>query len=317
KVAFENAVEGSPQITAAAIELKTKKSLAEVAKEVNVEESVLREYNKWALTGIIPDDRAYFVVVPNGVMNETMSLASIVASKAKSKAPRKEQHNREIKFINGLRAIKALEGESLAGLISQADISLARFLKFNEMQINQSIESGAFYFMERKKTSSIILQHKVKIGDDLWSISQQYGVQLKKLKKWNKDYNRSSSVGSIVWLTSKRQVEQAMPKLPDVPKEQIALLEQGSFNWEITPTSHSLHLNDSAEIQITQQKDVTQNAPKSVNESQLVIEHFVKKGETLYSLAKSYGLSVIDIAKWNSLSINETLAIGQKILLHY
>ncbi|MCE2894974.1 MAG: LysM peptidoglycan-binding domain-containing protein [Flammeovirgaceae bacterium] len=321
KVAFENAVDGPPQITAAAIELRASKSLAEVAKEVNVEESILREYNKWALTGMIPDDRAYVVVVPNGVMNGITSpapvLASKKASKAKPMAPRKEQQNREVKFINGLRAIKALEGESLVGLTNQAGITLARFLKFNEMQIDHSVEAGAFYFMERKKTSSTVLQHKVKIDDDLWSISQQYGIQLKKIKKWNRGVDEGRlQVGSIVWLTSKKQVDQPMQKLPEVPNEQIASLAQESFNWEVTPTSHSLHLSDSAEIQIIQQKEIIQQAAGSVNESQLVTEHTVEKGETLYSLAKSYRVSVVDVAKWNSLSINGSLTIGQKIILY-
>jgi membrane-bound lytic murein transglycosylase D len=321
KVAFENAVGGPPQITAAPIEFTTSKSLAEVAKEVNLEESILREYNKWALTGMIPDDRAYVVVVPNGVMNGITSpapvLASKKASKAKPMAPRKEQENREVKFINGLRAIKALEGETLVGLTDHAGITLARFLKFNEMQIDHSVEAGAFYFIERKKISSAVLQHKVKIGDDLWSISQQYGIQLKKIKKWNRSVEEGRlQVGSIVWLTSKKQVDQPMPKLPEVPKEEIASLEQESFNWEVTPASHSLRLSDSASNQVNPQKDLNQEAARDVNESQLLKEHAVEKGETLYSLAKSYEVSVVDIAKWNSLSINGSLTIGQKIILY-
>jgi membrane-bound lytic murein transglycosylase D len=270
---------------------------------------------------MIPDDRTYFVVVPNGVIDNVASpvpvLASKTASRAKPLSPKKNQPNREVKFINGLRAIKALDGETLVGLTDQAGITLARFLKFNEMQIDHSVEAGAFYFIERKKTSSSVLQHKVKIGDDLWSISQQYGIQLKKIKKWNRSADEGRlQVGSVVWLTSKRQVNQPMPKLPEVPKEQIASLEQESFNWEVTPASHSLRLSDSASTQINPQKDVIQEAAREVNESQLLREHSVEKGETLYSLAKSYGVSVLDITKWNSLSINGSLTIGQKIILY-
>lgn len=321
KVAFENSVSGPPQVTAAAIEFTTSKSLAEVAKEVNVEESILREYNKWALTGMIPDDRAYVVVVPNGVINEVTSpapvLASKKASKAKPMAPRKEQQNREVKFINGLRAIKALEGESLVVLTGQAGITLARFLKFNEMQIDHTIEAGAFYFMERKKTSSTVLQHKVKIGDDLWSISQQYGIQLRKIKKWNRSVEEGRlQVGSIVWLTSKKQVDQPMPKLPEVPKEQIASLEHESFNWEVTPAEPTLTKVDSSNTQIIQQTEIGRAPDASVYDRQLLREHVVEKGETLYSLSKSYGVSVTDIAKWNSLSINKSLAVGQKVVLY-
>jgi membrane-bound lytic murein transglycosylase D len=272
---------------------------------------------------MIPDDRTYVVVVPNGVMNGVTItspapvLASRKASKAKPMAPRKEQQNREVKFINGLRAIKALEGESLVTLTDQAGITLARFLKFNEMQIDHSVEAGAFYFIERKKTSSSVLQHKVKIGDDLWSISQQYGIQLKKIKKWNRSADEGRlQVGSVVWLTSKRQVDQPMPKLPEVPKEQIASLEQESFNWEVTPGEPTLPKVDSSNTQIIQQTEIGRAPDASVYDHQLLREHVVEKGETLYSLSKSYGVSVTDIAKWNSLSINKSLAVGQKVVLY-
>lgn len=321
KVAFEKAVDGPPQITAAAIELKSKKSLTELANEVKLDESVLREYNKWALTGMIPDDRTYFVVVPNGVIDNVASPAPVLASKTASRAkplsPKKNQPNREVKFINGLRAIKALDGETLVGLTDQAGITLARFLKFNEMQIDHSVEAGGFYFMERKKTSSTVLQHKVKIGEDLWSISQQYGVQLKKVKKWNRGFVEGRlQVGSTVWLTSKKQTEEPLPKLPDVPKEQIAALEQESFNWEVKAENRQAPQVNSSPTIVIQQVEAVQVPEKTFKGDRLGKEHFVAKGETLYSLSKTYGVSVVDMAKWNNLAIDNGLTIGQKIILY-
>jgi len=320
KVAFENAVDGSPQVAAATIELKAKKSLTELAKEVNVEEAVLREYNKWILTGMIPDDRVYVVVVPNGVMSSEVNPASVLASKTASKAKpipfKKSPLQHEIKFINGLRAIKALEGETLVGLTDQAGVTLARFLKFNEMQIDQPIEPGLFYFLERKKKSSAVVRHKVKLGDDLWSISQQYGLQLKKLKKWNNGYEGNRlQVGSIVWLTSGKRIEQPLPTLPDVPKEQIVALEQESFNWEVKAVDRQATQVDSSTVVVVRQVEAAQVPKVTFNEDRFAKEHLVAKGETLYSLSKTYGASVVDIAKWNNLAIHNGLTIGQKIIL--
>lgn len=319
KVAFENAVEGSPQVAAATIELKAKKSLTELAKEVNVEEAVLREYNKWILTGMIPDDRVYVVVVPNGVMGSEVNPASVLASKTASKAKpipfKKTPLQHEIKFINGLRAIKALEGETLVGLTDQAGVTLARFLKFNEMQIDHPIEPGLFYFLERKKKSSAVVQHKVKLGDDLWSISQQYGLQLKKLKKWNNGHaGNRLQVGSIVWLTSGKRIEQPLPTLPDVPKEQIVALEQESFNWEVKAVERQAAQVDSSTAVVVRQVEAAQVPNVTFNEDRFAKEHLVAKGETLYSLSKTYGASVVDIAKWNNLAIDNGLSIGQKII---
>jgi membrane-bound lytic murein transglycosylase D len=40
--------------------------------------------------------------------------------------------------------------------------------------------------------------------------------------------------------------------------------------------------------------------------------HFVKSGETLYSISKSYGVTVEQIRFWNSLSTNQ-INVGQRL----
>jgi LysM repeat protein len=42
--------------------------------------------------------------------------------------------------------------------------------------------------------------------------------------------------------------------------------------------------------------------------------HTVVKGETLYRIAKEYGVSVQDLKEWNRLSDN-TIHVGQKLIV--
>jgi membrane-bound lytic murein transglycosylase D len=318
KVAFENAVEGEPLVKAIMFESKNRKSISDLAKEVAVEEEVLKEYNKWALNGIIPDDKPYVVVIPNGKVDKDFSLLTLSSNKASKAKPLPAKASLvapEIKFINGLRAVKALEGESLVTLTDRAEVTLSRFLKFNEMQIDDAIESGSFYFLEKKKTATTTHGHKVKLGDDLWSISQQYGIQLKKLKKWNRlSDSEKLAIGSMVWLdkTKTPELNLTPTPLPEVPKEEIVALGSETFNWEVKPLQEAVPVKEEPVVQLPRKLEDTLQQPLNLDSA---TEHQVVKGETLYSIAKLHGVAVMDLATWNNLSLQNGLRIGQKLVL--
>lgn len=315
KVAFENAVEGDPLVKAIMFESKSAKSISDLAKEVSVEEEVLKEYNKWALKGIIPDDKSYVVVIPNGKVDKDFSLLTLSSNKASKAKPLPTKASlvaQEIKFINGLRTIKALDGESLVALTDRAGITLSRFLKFNEMQIDRPIEAGSFYFLERKKKVAFAHSHKVKLGDDLWLISQQYGIQLKKLKKWNRlSESEKLPIGLMVWLGKTKTTESSsiQPLLPEVPKEEIVALASEAFNWEVKPLQEAIQVKEVPAFQ-----PLIETLQPSINLDSAK-EHHVVKGETLYSIANLHGVTVVDLATWNKLSLQNGLRLGQKLIL--
>jgi membrane-bound lytic murein transglycosylase D len=45
------------------------------------------------------------------------------------------------------------------------------------------------------------------------------------------------------------------------------------------------------------------------------VTHRVKSGETLYSIARRYGVTIAQIVSWNGLSANRTLRIGQRLTI--
>ena len=316
KIAYEKAVEGEPLVKAILYESKTRKSLTDLASEISVEEEALKQYNKWALNGIIPGDKSYVVVIPNGKVGKDFTLLTLSSEKASKAKPLKAKAGfiaPEIKSINGLRAIKALDSESVTTLSDRAGISLSRFLRFNEMQIDQLIEPGSFYFLEKKRSRSTENHHKVKLGDDLWSISQQYGIRLKFLKKWNRvDEDSKLSIGASVWLGKKR-IEDTMPVTqPELKTEEAVVLESETFNWEVKPSQQVVSIQKSI---ISDTLEVIKDIVTLPSEEGTAQEHFVSKGETLYSIAKLHGVSVMQLVAWNSLPINNDLRIGQKMIL--
>ncbi len=321
KVAFEKAIDKEAAIKAHFLQVNKRKSLAEIAKEVEVEEQLLKQYNKWALKGIIPDDKVYVVVVPNGQIETSLPVIALTSTKAAKAKPMAKkaapvESTLETKTINGVTAIKPAVGESMAALANRAGISLSKFLKYNEMQIDQQLESTHYYFIEKKKTKASTAQHKVAIGDDWWSISQQYGVQMKKVKKWNKEMaNQPLKVSSIIWLQPDHT--QPLPEKQIVFSNQEAIaLANETFNWDVKPESTPAANPIPAEAaKVPTQEAVSSASEAQPNENDSAVVHSVAKGETFYSIAKIYQVAVVDLIEWNNLTAQSKLYTGQKLNL--
>ncbi|MDQ3535847.1 MAG: LysM peptidoglycan-binding domain-containing protein, partial [Bacteroidota bacterium] len=55
---------------------------------------------------------------------------------------------------------------------------------------------------------------------------------------------------------------------------------------------------------------------KKEEENRKAETHIVKQGETLYGIARQYGIPLQDLADWNELKYDESIKIGQTILVN-
>ncbi len=334
KVAFEDAIKGEPQQKIDVFESTKARSLADLASELMLDEAVLKEYNKWALRGKIPDDKPYVVVVPTSQPSRDISslaLSSEKSGKAKPLATKATNTRPDVRFVNGLRAVKAMKGESLVAFTDRAGITLSRFLRFNEISIDQSLDAESYYFLEKKKSKSEALTHQVKPGEDLWEISQLYGIRVSKLEKWNRRSRHDQlDINAVVKLNPKATIdinpalqkptpisaiEPTVVAAIDLSAQQadVVTADQDTFNWAIKAGD----ANPAAAIvtPLAMQHDPTPQPPITMPFDS-VYTHTVQKGETLYSIAGLYRVGVADLLKWNGLSVNAGLNIGQKLAVN-
>jgi len=242
-VAFEGALKGKPQVEVAAIEYKDKSNISQLAKDLKIDEAELREFNKWVKKDIIPGDKSYTLILPSGRYDfETASsLASTTAAaKASPTAEAVKASERsntgtakaEIIYVNGLPAIKGLSNESVSALASRANIDLAKFLRYNDLSINNKIDANQVYYLKAKKRHAPqAAYHAVEANDKLWQISQDYAIRLDRLKKLNQVYNdKSLQTGMTLWLTANKDKSNTK-----VNPEDVMQLEKETFNWALTP----------------------------------------------------------------------------------
>lgn len=350
KIAYEGAVNGRGQVQVVEFETDRYRSLAALARDVSVDEEELKNYNKWARTGMIPDDKPYTVVIPVSSDRWSKELLALRTTKPRTQITARPLVKPVKRKINGVYAIQAMAGEDAKALAQRAGVDPDKFVKWNDLSPGQALEEGEFYFLSRKRVRAEEAFHKLQPGENLWSVSQKYGVQLRKLRKYNRLRSGEPAAGTMLWLASMR------PKDDEkniVVAHAVQVDTDETFNWSVhsvqsltpvpptepaSPTERAFpvqgnsatvlekeeassdlleNLTDSSKIlqetntEAPDTENVTLVPTETSQKSPGMGEHTVKAGETLYSIANRYNVGVMDLVKWNQLSLSESLRPGQ------
>jgi membrane-bound lytic murein transglycosylase D len=285
KVAFEEAVSGPAQVKITEHDITTGGSLAGVASQLSVDGEKLKEFNKWVRNNEIPSDKPYTLIIPNGetvVDFSKLHTVPVVAATPVRPDPIPEQD--EV-LINDIPVVQARNGETLESLAKRCELDVAHFLRYNELSEDHQVVPGGYYFTAKKKTKAGQEYHKLKPGEDLWTVSQTYGVQVKRLRKLNHlDDSDKPSEGTMIWLNTER------PETSEVADGQESVLEVGDefIDWSAVRPGGS--------------------QPDAGSEP----VHLVAEGETLYAISKKYGISVDELVSANKLASTE-LQPGQTL----
>jgi membrane-bound lytic murein transglycosylase D len=322
KIAYQGSVKGSGEIQLLSVMNQSRKSMAELAKEFALSEEELKSYNKWVLTNYIPGDRPYKVFIPTAGNNrvltdmvaKTVETTNLYEQPARVAARPAVAGNTK-RHVNGILVVQALADESISEIANRATIDLSLFLKYNDLSITDQLVPGEYYYLKRKKTRGIVPQHVVKSGEDLWSISHKYGVQLKRIEKYNNLQGTTGvKEGTVLYLTGKPG------KAPVVNPEEVVQVQPGeTFNWSVKPeapivSAGPVLINSVSETKNEVIKAVeTHSAAENTN--QPVGQHTVAAGETLYAIAKRYQLSVMQLVEWNNINLQVGIKTGQVLSL--
>jgi len=164
----------------------------------------------------------------------------------------------------------------------------------------------------RKKPRGESMMHSVSSGDTLGALASHYDVPLDELMGWNELSSHIIYVGQ---------------KLTVYPGPQSATrrvkykVKKGDTLWEIA-SAHGVSVSDLQEWNSLGRRSTIRIGQKltiySGSGSQRAaartrnVTHKVVSGETLWEIARHYGVSVDSLKKWNSLS-RDTVYIGQKL----
>ncbi|NJO17981.1 MAG: LysM peptidoglycan-binding domain-containing protein [Thioploca sp.] len=141
------------------------------------------------------------------------------------------------------------------------------------------------------------LYHTVQSGETLSSIGRIYGVDYKDIATWN----------------------QIAPPYTIYPGQSLRIYPSGSdtvsyddsgIPVSTSPLPQGRQLGKSSTYKASSYKKST---PSGKTTGSGGTYHTVKRGETLYSIAKRYGQDYRTVAKWNNISSPYTLRVGQRL----
>lgn len=110
-------------------------------------------------------------------------------------------------FEGRIKFVRAKQGDTFRKLAQDLELTHGMLARWNDMDKEAALSEGQIIFTQPKRNRAKDAEtHTVRDGESLWGVSQQYGVKLEKLAKYNglaKDARLSA--GQQVWLRKPRR----------------------------------------------------------------------------------------------------------------
>jgi len=195
-----------------------------------------------------------------------------------------------------------------------------------------SSKTGEFVFRAHDKTDVSNLRtndngvviytdkklHTVKKGETLSVISRKHGLSVAEIKELNKLKSNNLKIGQAINIELKTIVKSSSPVVSQAEGRIIARLAPGQDRSGVTPpdlppdampgNTINLVVDDKAPVKRAVKAPEVSNASELDDKS----FHTVKSGESLFSIAKKYKMSMSDLKSINNLALNN-VTVGQKL----
>jgi LysM repeat protein len=217
-----------------------------------------------------------------------------------------------VRYHNDVKYTEAAEGDTPYSLAKRHDVTVKQIIRYNDdiEDESQVLNEGAKVYLQPKRNQNHGQQkvHLLKPGETLTGISQLYGIKLEALLKRNGlQQGEIPAPNQKILLKGKSNLKLRTINPYDIPFEKV---EKPST--PVSPQNETASIENSIEVKPV----ITRDSALEVTNQTVKKEtsHSVAKGETLYSIARQYDLSLAELKKMNNLSA-DTIFIGQKLII--
>ena len=237
----------------------------------------------------------------------------------------------ELKKWNKLRNNNLMTGDKLKIIKNERVVTTVR----KEVKADKNATETAVTSNEATENPTDF--YEVQKGDNLFSIAKKFNVSLEDLKKWNNLNDLNVEQGSKLALVNNDEDPTKESTYKTEVKITEHIVDRGE-NLGIIARKYDVSISDIKDwnkiednnIQLgaklivgkkyvvsTDTKNTqTKKENIAVNDRDEVKLYYVKKGDSLFSIAKKYpGVSISDLKKWNGIK-NERLKAGMKLKIN-
>ncbi|MDR0367879.1 MAG: LysM peptidoglycan-binding domain-containing protein, partial [Bacteroidales bacterium] len=209
-----------------------------------------------------------------------------------------EKSNKTVVEDNRLFYVhEVVKGQTLYGLSKMYGVSIDEITNRNP-SAKQGLKIGDRLYIQASKIS--VEMYAVKRGETLYAIAKNRRITESELLALNPGMSESLSEGQEIV----------------VPLIKIVVVEEDvatAISSEENLTRRQKKALKEEEERRRKDEQITQDTPTKTQEADSLF-HIVEQGETLYGIARKYGLTVYEIKDANP-ELGETLAVGERIYI--
>lgn len=213
------------------------------------------------------------------------------------------------------------KGDTLYGISKQFGISIDDIKKLNNLTSN-TLEAGQVLQIRENQSPTT---YTVKKGDNLYEISKKFNIPVSELMKINNLANDSLQIGQVLNLMQNDLAGEE--EIMVMPIYENYTVKKGDDLYSIAQkfgttvdqikgdnslTSNLLSIGQVLKVKVGEETvGIEECFGEGYEElGKRYLEHTVKKGDSIYSIARNYNTTVDNIIKLNSLK-NTNLSLGQ------
>ena len=267
-------------------------NLGAVANKYDVSISQLKKWNNLKSNSIAYGRNLKIIrtETTSKVINKDLKIDNVateINSKNQALASKTNKEEKTIATAADLASVYVVQkGDNLGSIAQKYNVTVAEIQEWNNLA-NENVQFGISLQVAKKELSpkediAIVQERKdieytVQKGDNLGGIATKFGSSLAELRQWNKLRDNTISVGKNLI----------------VAKDEVVIITD-----KATVNSFKTKANNTAAS------------------NKATTDYYVKKGDSLFSIAKKYpGITISDLKKWNDIR-NEDIKPGMKLKIN-
>jgi membrane-bound lytic murein transglycosylase D len=311
--------------------VKKNESLLGIADLFNVRVTDVRNWNNIPYTQTVSVGQQLTIYVPSdkkdffaGLDDQTPTEKSVTKSVSTKSTP---VIHHKVTRGETLISIATRYGVTINSLMDWNDLNGSRILTGQRLKIYSDKNTSSFASNEvtSTRTKNSLFRYKVKRGDTMSELAEKFGVSSAQIRNWNglstnkliagktiKIYGESDNTTALGDKSSKTSANlnhykvkkgDSIGKIAEIYKVPVADIRK----WN-NLSSNTIYAGRVLKIY----SDTGINDIQDVSSVKKTSIHTVKRGESLFVIAKKYGMTVAELRSINNIT-GEKLSIGQKL----
>jgi len=233
-----------------------------------------------------------------------------------------------------LNNYRVQRGDTMGEIAEKFSVSVAQIKYWNGLKDETIIagstlkiyggEEASSYGSNSSKNDANLQRYVIKQGDSIGEIAEMFNVSTADIREWNDISGNKIIAGKTLKIYSDVDVTNNTKKIAEIKANNdgavIYTVRTGDTIWDIAKefnvsVAEINDWNDLSGSKIYPGKELKiyeSNEPAPQPKKNDGSAHTVERGESLYTIAQQYNVSVDDLKKWNNLKKNKII-VGQEL----